>query len=236
MELRGRHHVDEEHWIPLADLMTGLMLLFLLISITYMVQVKQQADRAHSIAVLYERTRLDLYQDLDREFHNDFPRWGAELDPDSTIRFTEPEVLFETGSADLRPRFTAILSNFFPRYVRILRSSKYREAVTEVRIEGHTSSQWAVGMPRKEAYINNMALSQERTRSVLEYVLEMPALGSSEDWLMSKVTANGLSSSHLIKVNGKEDAVRSQRVEFRVRTDADDKIRSIKALGNDSAS
>lgn len=234
MALRSRLQADEEHWIPLADLMTGLMFLFLLIAITYMVQVEQQAARAHRIAVLYEQTRVDLYHDLDREFHNDLPRWGAQLYQDSTIRFTEPDVLFDTGSAELRPRFTAILNDFFPRYVRILRSTKYADEVTEVRIEGHTSSQWAAGMPRKEAYINNMALSQERTRSVLEYVLAMPTLSSSEEWLMSKVTANGLSSSHLIEVKGREDALQSQRVEFRVRTDADQKIQSIMAVNNDS--
>jgi outer membrane protein OmpA-like peptidoglycan-associated protein len=228
---RSRVHADEEHWIPLADLMTGLMFLFLLIAITYMVQVEQQAARARKIAVFYEQTRLDLYHDLDREFHRDLPHWGAQLREDLSIRFTEPDVLFETGSANLRPRFTAILNDFFPRYVRILMSAKYRNDVTEVRIEGHTSSQWIAGMPRKAAYINNMALSQDRTRSVLEYVLALRTLDAREAWLMSKVTANGLSSSHLVFDRGREDPLKSQRVEFRVRTDADDKIRSIMEVG-----
>ena len=225
--VRKRLGSDDEHWIPLADLMTGLMFLFLLIAIAYMVQVQQQAKKAKVIAVLYQQVRLDLYHDLDREFHNDLPRWGAKLDQDLSIRFTEPSVLFETGSTSLKPRFTAILSDFFPRYVRILKSPKYRDEVREVRIEGHTSSLWVVGMERKSAYINNMELSQGRTRSVLQYVLDMPSLNASEDWLMSKVTANGLSSSRLIYTAKKEDAARSQRVEFRVRTDADDKIQKI---------
>ncbi len=227
MAVRKRLGSDDEHWIPLADLMTGLMFLFLLIAIAYMVQVQTQARKAKLIAVLYQQVRLDLYHDLDREFHNDLPKWGAELHDDLSIRFTEPDVLFETGSSSLRPRFTAILSDFFPRYVRILRSSKYQNEVQEVRIEGHTSSLWVAGMDPKSAYINNMDLSQTRTRSVLQYVLDLPSLSASESWLMSKVTANGLSSSRLIVASGHEDAARSQRVEFRVRTDADDKIQRI---------
>jgi outer membrane protein OmpA-like peptidoglycan-associated protein len=225
-----RLHADEEHWIPLSDLMTGLMFLFLLIAITYMVQVERQAAKAKQIAVVYGQIRLELYHDLDREFHKDLPRWGAELSSDLSIRFTEPDVLFETGSSKLRPRFTAILDDFFPRYVRILTSPKYRNTVTEVRVEGHTSSVWRAGTPRQAAYINNMELSQSRTRSVLGYVLTLPSLSTSESWLMSKVTANGLSSSRLVVENGHEVQYRSQRVEFRVRTDADEQIRRIMAV------
>lgn len=227
MAVRRRLHADEEHWIPLADLMAGLMFLFLLIAVTYMVQVEEQAKKAKQIAVIYQDVRLNLYHDLDKEFHSDLPKWGAQLHDDLSIRFTEPDVLFDTGSATLRPRFTSILSNFFPRYVRILRSERYRGSISEVRIEGHTSSQWIVGMGAKPAYINNMSLSQDRTRTVLQYVLDLPSLQSSQSWLMSKVTANGLSSSHLILKNDREDALQSQRVEFRVRTDADNQIRKI---------
>lgn len=227
MAAQRRLQADEEHWIPLADLMTGLMFLFLLIAVTYMVQVEQQAKKAKQIAVLYQDVRVSLYHDLDHEFRNDLPKWGAQLHDDLTIRFTEPSVLFDTGSAQLRPRFTSILADFFPRYIRILRSDKYKDSVSEVRIEGHTSSQWITGMEAKVAYINNMRLSQERTRSVLQFVLDLPTLDGSRGWLMSKVTANGLSSSHLITANGREDVQQSQRVEFRVRTDADNQIRQI---------
>lgn len=227
-KISTRLHADEEHWIPLSDLMTGLMFLFLLIALAYMVQVELQAAKAKQIAVLYSQIRLDLYTDLDKEFHNDLPKWGAILNRDDlSIRFTEPDVLFATGSPDLRPQFKAILDNFFPRYVRILTSPKYRDAITEVRIEGYTSTVWHPGATVQEAYIGNMELSQSRTRSVLNYVLGMSALQTSEAWLMEKVTANGLSFSHLIKTNGVEDSERSQRVEFRVRTDADEQIHKI---------
>ena len=111
---------QETHWIPLADLMTGLMMIFLLISIVYMVKVEADSEKLKHIASDYNELRLQLYADLKTEFEKDLPKWGAELDPDMTIRFREPDVLFDTGSDSLKPRFKTILDDFFPRYVRIL--------------------------------------------------------------------------------------------------------------------
>lgn len=47
-------------------------------------------------------------------------------------------------------------------------------------------------------------------------------------WMKKLVTANGLSSSHLIyKKNGEEDKFLSRRVEFRVRTNAEKQLEDI---------
>ena len=229
---RAHRRGAEEHWIPLSDLMTGLMFLFLLIAVAYMVQVELQAQKAKKVALIYEQTRQELYQDLYHEFRSDLPKWGAELYPDTlTIRFKEPDVLFQTGSDRLQTKFTEILDSFFPRYVRILTSPKYRTAISEVRIEGYTSTIWHVGSTPQEAYIGNMELSQSRTRSVLNYVLAMPDMQTYWPWLRERVTANGLSSSHLIiNHDGSEDQGSSQRVEFRVITNADVQIRKVLEL------
>ena len=52
-----RLHADEEHWIPLADLMTGLMLLFLLIALAYMAQVELQQSKPKNALADYEQRR-----------------------------------------------------------------------------------------------------------------------------------------------------------------------------------
>lgn len=227
-----RLHADEDHWIPLSDIMTGLMFLFLLIALAYMVESERRSQQAKQVAVLYSQIRLNLYSELEREFHNDFTKWGAILYKDDlSIRFREPDVLFSINSTDLTPRFQSILSDFFPRYVRILTSNKYRHNVREVRIEGYTSSVWH-GASLKDAYIGNMALSQRRTRSVLQYVMNLSALQpvKTQSWLMDTVTANGLSFSHLIKRNNVENKNLSQRVEFRVQTNADEQIHKILSI------
>ena len=89
-------------------------MVFLLIAITYMVKVEAASQHIREIAVLYERMKVELYNDLKKEFENDLPRWGAELDRDSTIRFKEPDVLFPIGKSDLRNNFKIILRRFLP--------------------------------------------------------------------------------------------------------------------------
>jgi len=209
--------------------MTGLMVIFLLIAVMYMLKVEADKDRIRNIAIAYNEIRDGLFIDLHNEFNNDLIRWHAQLiKSDLTVRFTEPEVLFATGSSDLKPEFKTILSDFFPRYVRILTSPKYRSAITEIRIEGHTSSDWTGQTSAQDAYFHNMELSQARTRSTLSYVLGLPSVETDRAWLTRYLTANGLSSSRpILDANRLEDAERSRRVEFRVRTDAENRIATI---------
>jgi outer membrane protein OmpA-like peptidoglycan-associated protein len=225
----GTALAEESHWIPLSDLMTGLMVIFLLIAVSYMMQVEADAARIKNVAVAYSEIKDALFEDLNREFQKDLPKWNAQLlKSDLTIRFSEPEVLFATGSSELKPEFQAILRDFFPRYVRILTSRKYRDSISEVRIEGHTSSDWNGVASTEDAYFLNMELSQARTRSTLAYVMSLPADRDQIAWLRKYVTANGLSSSRLIlNDKGEEDVARSRRVEFRVRTDAETRLAKI---------
>jgi outer membrane protein OmpA-like peptidoglycan-associated protein len=220
--------------------MTGLMMIFMLIAIVFMLHVqseakiteeqaetaKKQADLIKSLASIYDQMRIQLYEDLYLEFENDLPKWQAVLLRDLTIRFQEPEVLFKTGESVPKPRFLEILNDFFLRYVRVLASEKYRNSLEEIRIEGHTSSIWK-DVSEDRAYIENMQLSQARTRAVLEYVLGLSEVAPQKTWLRGLVTANGLSSSKLIFRANKEDIQASQRVEFKVRTNADERIATI---------
>jgi len=224
---RPNHDVEhEEHWVSVSDLMGGLMMVFLLIAVVYMVQLEIESRKIRDVAVLYDRLRTQLYDDLQEEFGDDLPRWGAELNRDLSLRFYDTEVLFPQGEDTLRPAFEAILSDFFPRYLAIITSPKYRDDILEVRIEGHTSSDWG-NLPEREAYIRNMALSQARTRTTLAYLLSLPDVESERAWIKAHLTANGLSSSKVVTRNGQEDEIRSRRVEFRLRTDAESRIEGL---------
>jgi outer membrane protein OmpA-like peptidoglycan-associated protein len=219
---------QEAQWIALSDLMTGLMMIFLLIAVAFMMKVEADSAKIRQVAILYDQTRQELYNDLHKEFEKDLPIWGAELTPDLIVRFREPEVLFATGNDALKPKFQDILHNFFPRYVKIITSPKYKGSIQEIRIEGHTSSLWKGADNADEAYFKNMELSQSRTRSALRFVLGLSELNQNSDWLRKYVTANGLSSSHLVTdASGAENVQRSQRVEFRIRTDAEGRIATI---------
>jgi outer membrane protein OmpA-like peptidoglycan-associated protein len=193
-----------------------------------MIQVESDKRDLENIAVLYEELQTGLYEQLQSEFADDLEYWNAEIDSTTlSVRFREPDVLFEPGQADLKEEFTTILSDFFPRYVQVLVGDGYRDHIQEVRIEGHTSSDW-IGLEGLEAYEANMRLSQERTRTVLSYVVRLPGVEEVWDqWLRQRLTANGLSSSRIVVIGGTEDRDQSRRVEFRVRTDAEEQMEAI---------
>jgi len=219
----------EEHWISISDVMAGLMMIFLFIAIIYMVDIKESRDGLVEIAENYLNLKERIYEDLHNEFRTDFLKWRATLDRKTlSIRFSEPNIYFKQNSNKIEPVFNKILNDFFPRYIGIL-YSKYQNDIEEIRIEGHTSSEWFYQTNPDIAYINNMELSQARTRSVLQYVLNLFEVNNKEKWLKKHLTANGLSSSRLIEPNGIEDKEASRRVEFRVETNAEKKIEEILA-------
>jgi outer membrane protein OmpA-like peptidoglycan-associated protein len=212
----------QTHWIPLADLMTGLMMIFMLITAIYISKV----DPTTTLVLdEYKVVRDDMKLALQEEFATDFKQWNAVLLGDMTIRFNNPNVQFASGSSELRPEFQELLKDFFPRYMKIIRGEKFKKAVKEIRIEGHTSSFWK-GASQSDAYFLNMELSQQRTRSTLRFIMGLPVFQSDEDWFREHITANGLSYSRPIVKNPKssqEDEI-NQRVEFRIVTNAADRF------------
>lgn len=224
---------EENPWIPISDLMSVLMMIFLFISITYMIKITIEKNRITTIAVTYENLQNELYLDLKKEFEKDLDTWNAVLDESTlSIRFENPEILFEVGSSELKDNFKVLLDDFFPRYLNILTSDKYKNEIEEIRIEGHTSSEWYSQASEQQAYFNNMELSQNRTRKVLEYILRQDWNKNLFDWEKKHLTANGLSSSKIVlDADGKENKEKSRRVEFRIKTDAEKRI--VKILKQD---
>jgi len=223
--MKHQHTEDGEHWLSISDMMSGLMVIFLFIAITYMIEANKEKEKIVAVAVSYEKNKNMIYWRLMVEFEKDLAKWNAEIDKENlAVRFKEPDVLFDIGKAEIKPQFKTILSAFFPRYIVILKD--YTQEIEEIRIEGHTSSDWAGDyFSPDESYFKNMALSQERTRATLEYCLSLPQINEKRQWIKSILTANGLSSSKLIyKADKTEDAARSRRVEFRIRTNAEQKM------------
>ncbi len=220
-------HETSEHWVSVSDLMSGLMMVFLFISIALMRHALIERDKIKEVAVAYQNNQVALYEALKKEFDPDLKKWNAEIDRDTlSFEFKSPDILFGLGSSVMRPQFKEVLSDFFPRYLKVLNA--FRESINEVRIEGHTSSQWNNGVNPEDAYFRNMELSQARTRSVLLFVQGLKSTSEDQAWVRRNVAAVGLSSSRLVLDDqGKEDAERSRRVTFRVISNAETQIRKL---------
>jgi len=245
-----------KEYLGIADMMSGLMMVFMLIAVAFMVsveaskkeverqrdaiehqkneieaakkEVERQRDAMAEIAEMADRSRLALHQELRREFRDDLARWNAAILEDNTVRFKAPDILFKTGRSRLRNRFKRILTDFFPRYVRILQA--YEADIDAVRIEGHTSSDWHGVHDMTRRYLKNVQLSQRRALATLEYCYQDTSVTAAQQkWLRTVLRANGLSFARpILKADQKtEDAKKSRRVEFKVVTNAEKRLYQI---------
>lgn len=216
----------EDHWLSISDLMAGLMIVFLFISIVLMRNALQERDKIKEIAAAYQDNKVNIYDALMKEFEADLVEWDAEIDKDDlAFNFNSPDVLFGIGSMRIKPRFKVVLGDFFPRYIKVMNS--FKTSIEEVRIEGHTSSRWNHDSSEDEAYFQNMILSQGRTRSVLAHIYGLDAVIDERNWIKSNIAAVGYSSSKLILEDGIEDSDRSRRVSFRIITSSETEILKI---------
>lgn len=217
---------DEDHWLSVSDLMAGLMIVFLFISIVLMRNALIERDKIKEIAAAYQDNKIQIFKALQKEFEQDLVLWDAEIDKDDlSFNFKSPEVLFDIGKITLKPRFKDILSNFIPRYLSTI--LQFENSIEEIRIEGHTSSRWNNETSKDRAYFNNMNLSQGRTRSVLSYIYYLPMIENKREWIKTNIAAVGYSSSKKIMINGIEDTNHSRRVIFKVVTNSETQILKI---------
>lgn len=220
---------SDNNWISFSDIMTGLMIIFLFISISYMLEIQKKQAERDEIFEEFKATKEELYNELDKAFKADFKEWKVKLDKDLSIKFTNPDVLFLSGKTDIRPIFAKILDNFLPRYFEIILQEKYKDKIAEIRIEGHTD---VVPAPNydKDPYIANIILSQNRSARVVKYLRNMEYFKNITPEKINLIefllTANGLSFGRTIDNNGELTIVsglpvnnkKSRRVEFRIVT------------------
>ena len=200
-------------------MMSGLMLVFLFIAISFMIEVEEEKETMKNIAVTYRDTKADLNELLHSEFENDLQTWDASITKDNTIVFDSPDILFAVNKSDVNAKFKIILQDFFPRYIQIISSKKYKDEIQEIRVEGHTSNTWAASSSLQEIYLKNMKLSQQRAYEVLSYCynLDNTFIQENQIWLEKYFRANGMAFSKL-----KQEKTR--RVEFTIQLKSEEKV------------
>jgi outer membrane protein OmpA-like peptidoglycan-associated protein len=207
-------------WISISDMMSGLMLIFLFIAISFMVKIESEKQEMQDVVLEYRDTKVNLNEALFGEFEDDLKSWNASVTKDNSIVFSSPEVLFEVSKSDIRPEFQAILKDFFPRYIKILSAKEYKNNIKELRVEGHTSDTWQNSTSQKEVYLKNMQLSQQRAFKVLSfcYSLDDNTTKQQRKWLEKNFRANGMAFSKM----GEKTTAR--RVEFVVQMKSEESV------------
>ncbi|MGV0885786.1 OmpA family protein [Acinetobacter venetianus] len=145
----SEHESESATWIALADLMTGLMAIFLVMCMIIMTN--------------QDRTRVLIIQSV----QDAMTQQGIEVDVDKAtgdISISD-SILFDQNKSDLKAEGKDFLRQFIPVYSQVMfgkLSKDQLKQVSRIAIEGHTS--------RIGSYSHNMTLSLERANSVVQFV------------------------------------------------------------------
>ena len=212
-------------WMSVSDLMTGLMIIFLFIAISYMSKVGHDVSQ-------YVDTKRILFDSL--QHITDRAQPGTlEMDSDLTMRFLKAETLFDGGQSEPNDEFKERLRKVMPTYLRIIMNMDdgIKKNIKEIRVEGHSDPSGFKDRS-KDSYRENLKLSQDRARAVLFYIFD---IAKDEHFTEEEIqmfehlfTANGYSYSRALDKDGNFvydnkkatdiDFEKSRRVEIRIIT------------------
>ncbi|MBU9711376.1 OmpA family protein [Evansella tamaricis] len=201
---------DEGHfWPSFTDLLTAILLCFVLIFIIMMVIKSFQIEEMKRTIDQIMGVRVNLIDDLNEEFKES--TLGIEIDENTGAMIFNTDILFEFDEAILKPEAFEFLDEFVPAYLDILLESGYEEYISEIIVEGHAD--------RTGGYLYNLELSQERAFSVAEYILgEDFPYENIQEHLKEKLTVNGRSyTDGRNDDDGNYSYEDSRRVEFKFR-------------------
>lgn len=162
---------DASVFLSIGDLMSGLLMLFALLFVTAIVQLQEVKDtREVFLKALIEQLKTNNVDVM--------------IDPQKGDVSVREAVLFDEGSAELKPQGRAFLKRFIPVYSQVIFSEPvFDEQVSRVVIEGHTSS--------KGSADENLELSLRRSLAVSKYILSNQMQFESKPQLIEKMMSAG---------------------------------------------
>jgi outer membrane protein OmpA-like peptidoglycan-associated protein len=165
---------EQEYWLSYSDLMAGLLMVFVLM---LLISLDRYGGPAR-IKMELDGATAGVIDDLQQAFRDSR---GVVVDPlTGAVRFPDA-VLFDEGSAVIRPEGRTILADFGPRYMRVMAGDSVRDYLQAIAIEGHTND--------NGGYMYNLDLSQRRAFAVMQFLLS--TAGEHEAPLRRYATANG---------------------------------------------
>lgn len=174
-------------WLSISDLMSGLLMFFALLFIVVQVQLQQEiikAQRLEKELETYKRIIEQLPLRIISAIEGKFGQGIVEIDPKTGDVKIGDRILFDDGSAELKPVGKQFLKRFIPIYSDVIFSDTLFESqITRVVIEGHTSS--------KGSDQGNMELSLRRALSVSNYIFSQQLNFDTKNQFNQKIMTSG---------------------------------------------
>ena len=196
-------------WITMTDLMTGLVLVFIVMFFYVYIQNHFQ-QTAQSLA--RENATASLQKVLKDE------NIEAAVDAVSGVVKISDLELFELNSYTLSSKGKTYLDKFAPAYFDSIFSNEYLDKnLDKIIIQGHTDSQTFAGKySEDEQYMKNMELSLKRAYEVANYMTNSSYNKVNGERLRRMIIVEGASFSNPVLENGKENFDKSRRVELKL--------------------
>ena len=203
---RLRDTAEKPFWISYADLMTALMVLFLvamsvaLLAVTKKINEQDRRKQEHDLAIM---ELLNKLEDVTAKFP------GVKLDRDRKVIDFQDRALFEKNDYHLRNDQAQLLRAFVPEVLTIAATDVGKKILKRVVVEGFADP--------TGTYLYNLNLSLQRSQSVLCGLFASPS--KAEDAL----TGDQLGQIRELFVvggysfnNARKTAAESRRVELRL--------------------
>jgi outer membrane protein OmpA-like peptidoglycan-associated protein len=161
-----KDQAEKPFWISYADLMTALMVLFLVVMSVALLSVTKTVTQ---IELQKTQRQQDIAKLLDevQQAANQFP--GVKVDRDRDVIDFGDKAQFQKGSFDLTSDQEHLLRAFVPRILTIAENPLGRKWLKQIVVEGYSS-------PEGD-YLYNLNLSLERSQRVLCTLFAPPDAG-----------------------------------------------------------
>ena len=223
--MRRNNGSEVNYWQSYSDMMSSLLMLFILLVLTLAALNRQEMIRSQQEIMKSQQELERVYAESSNKIEQviktkqfiinqlldelDQEALGIIIDAESgTISFNS-NLLFDKNSAVLKPAGKEAINKFLPLYLDILFRETNIDYIDEITIVGHTDTD--------ASYEYNLELSQNRALSVAKYIVVDNGVGLNDEtlnMLRYYIGANGKSFSHPIMEDGKINMDKSRRVEF----------------------
>ncbi len=212
---RSREEAEKPFWISFSDLMSALMVLFLVaMSVALLAVTKKQSDEERE-----EKDRGEAISRLMGEIKASALAEGVRV-TDRTVDFGPRGQFEREGQNTLSATQRSLVMTFTPQLLEKLRSPDGSKWFKRAVVEGYAS--------RTGSYLFNLNLSLERSERVLCELLRQPRPGDGlplkdRQLIATKFFVGGASFNSL---RGTDDASRriEFKLEFKTRQDLKDEL------------
>lgn len=154
----GKDEAEKPFWISFADLMTALMVLFLvvmgvaLLAVTKNVSEREKKEEKHRKEI---EIILDRFEAAARLHRDD----GIMIDRRRKVIDFGQRALFAFGKSNLEKRQEEVLRKFVPEILRLSNDELGTRVLKRLVVEGYTD--------KRGTYLSNLNLSLQRSQRVL---------------------------------------------------------------------